>query len=464
MNKPISAALPYHSSVIASLTPEQKEEWFASLSEKDLEFLEYDWRFWARPEQVAPEGDWQTWVYLAGRGAGKTRSAAEWVRENVCGDTPLAAGKYSRVALVAETAADARDVMIEGPSGLLKIHEASFRPVYEPTKRRVTWPNGATAITYSAEDPDQLRGANNDAAWCDELAKWRTSRDEGRSKETGKSRGEEAFDMLQMTLRLGPHPRQVITTTPRPIPLLRQILRDPATVVTKGSTYDNAANLAPGFIDSVKARYEGTRLGRQELNAEILEDIPGAMWSIEMIEGALKKVPIPDLARVVVAVDPSGTRGMEDSGDWIGIMAAGRGVDGRYYVLGDWSCKLSPSGWGRRAVDCYQHFGADAIIGEKNFGGAMVEAVIRTADPNVPYKDVSASRGKILRAEPIASLYEQQRVTHCEPFLELEAQMMAMTHTGFMGDGSPDRLDACVHAITELAFGHGSRTLYFGGL
>ena len=406
-------------------------------------------------------------MYLAGRAmipTHNTRAGSEWVRECVCGETPLAPGKYSRVALVAETAADARDVMIEGQSGLLPIHHKDWRPTYEPTKRRLTWPNGATATTYSAEDPDQLRGPQHDCAWSDELAKWRTSREDMQSKETSKSRGETTWDMLQFGLRLGTNPRVLVTTTPRPIPLLRQILKDPKTVVTRGSTYDNAANLAPQFLETVKAKYEGTRLGRQELRAEILEDVPGAMWTIEMIEGALKKVEVPDLARVVVAVDPSGTRGMEDSGDWIGIVCAGKGVDGRYYVLGDWSCKLPPAGWGRRAVDCYHHFGADCIIAERNFGGAMVEAVIRTADPNVPYREVSASRGKIARAEPIAALYEQNRVTHCEPFLEMEAQMMALTHNGYMGDGSPDRLDSCIWGLTELAFGAGTRTLYFGGL
>ena len=406
-------------------------------------------------------------MYLAGRAmipTHNTRAGSEWIRECVCGETPLRRGKYSRVALVAETAADARDVMIEGQSGLLPIHHKDWRPVYEPTKRRLTWPNGATATTYSAEDPDQLRGPQHDCGWSDELAKWRTSKEEVRSKETGTSRGMETWNMLQFGMRLGSHPRILVTTTPRPIPLLRDILRDPGTVVTKGSTYDNAANLAPQFLETVKAKYEGTRLGRQELRAEILEDVPGAMWTIEMIEGALRKVPIPDLARVVVAVDPSGTRGMEDSGDWIGIVCAGKGVDGRFYILADWSCKLPPSGWGRRAVDCFHHFGADAVIAERNYGGAMVEAVIRTADPNVPYREVSASRGKIARAEPIAALYEQGRVSHAEPFLELEAQMMAFTHNGYMGDGSPDRADSMIWAATELAFGHGSRTLYFGGL
>lgn len=408
------------------------------LTPEETEHLQYDWRVWARPEQTAPEGNWFAWLILAGRGAGKTRSGAEWIRENVCGDTPLAPGRYSRVALVAETAADARDVIVEGDSGLLSVHPKAFRPVYEVTKRRVTWPNGAIATLYNATEPDQLRGPQHDCSWLDELAKWRYA--------------QETWDMLQFGLRLGSNPRQVITTTPRPIPLIRELIKRSDVVVTRGSTFDNAANLAPGFLHAVKQRYEGTRLGRQELRAEILDDIPGALWTTEMIDKALAPVKVPDMQRVVVAVDPSGTKGSEDGGDWIGIVAVGRGVDGRGYVLGDYSCKLSPAGWGRRAVDCYHRFKADTIVGEINFGGAMVEHVIQSVDKNVPFRLVRASRGKVLRAEPVAALYEQGRVSHVESFADLETQMCAFTNTGYLGDGSPDRADALVHGVSELNF------------
>lgn len=424
---------------LQSLTPEQKGAWLASLTADELLALEHDWRFWGRPQQIAPPGDWRTWLILAGRGFGKTRAGSEWVRENICGGTPLAKGRYSRIALVAETAADARDVIVEGDSGLLAVHPKAFRPKYEPSKRRMTWPNGAIATLYNATEPDQLRGPQHDAAYCDETAKWQYA--------------QETWDMLQFGLRLGDHPRQVITTTPRPIPVLKQIARDPQTIVTRGSTYDNAANLAPGFLAAIKARYEGTRLGRQELHAEILDDVPGALWTGEMIDKALSLVKVPDMQRIVVAVDPSGVGGSEDSGDWIGIIAVGKGIDGRGYVLGDYSCKLSPAGWGRRAVECYRHFKADRIVAEINFGGAMVEHVIRSVDENVPFTMVRASRGKVLRAEPVAALYEQGRVTHTQPFPELEAQMCAFTSTGYMGEGSPDRVDAMVHAVSDLSFG-----------
>jgi predicted phage terminase large subunit-like protein len=435
----MAAEFQYHASYVASLSEAERSAWLASLTQDEAEFLDYDWRFWARPEQVAPPGDWHTWLYLAGRGSGKTRSAAEWVRENVCGETPLAGGAYKRLALIGETASDCRDVLVEGESGLLAVHPKAFRPMYEPSKRRLTWPNGAVASLFNATEPDQLRGPQFDAAWCDELAKWQYA--------------QETWDMLQFGLRLGDKPRQVVTTTPRPIPLVRAILASPSTVATRGSTYDNAANLAAGFLDAVRLRYEGTRLGRQELNAEILDDFPGALWASEMLDAANAKVSIPDMQRVVIAVDPSGVGSSEDTGDWIGIVAVGKGVDSRCYVLGDYSCKLSPAGWGRRAIEAYHRHSADRIIGEANFGGAMVEHVIRSVDENIPYSMVRASRGKVLRAEPVAALYEQGRVSHAQPFPEMESQMSAFTNTGYMGDGSPDRVDALVHGVTELNFG-----------
>lgn len=357
----------------------------------------------------------------------------------VCGPTPLTGGRYGRVALVAETSADARDVMVEGDSGILGVHPKDFRPLYEPSKRRLTWPNGAVASLYNATEPDQLRGPQQDLAWADELAKWQYAR--------------ETWDQLQFGLRLGDHPRVAVTTTPRPIPLIREIMEDPKTVTVRGATRDNQANLAPTFMEQILARYEGTRLGRQELNAEILDDVPGALWTRQMIE-ATRVREAPEMARVVVAIDPSGTDGKDDEGDDIGIVAAGRGVDGRGYVLGDYTCKLSPDGWARRAITAYHRHEADRIVAERNFGGAMVKAVVKSADGDVAYKEVTASRGKVARAEPVSALYEQGRVSHVGGLPALEDEMVLMTASGFLGEGSPNRTDALVWALTEVMLGH----------
>lgn len=431
--------------MLASLPDSERTEILRDLTESEAEALVWDWRFWARPEQLAPDDPrWQNWLILAGRGFGKTRTGAEWVRENVCGSTPLGRGRYRQLALIAETAADAREVMVgdgkipgEG-SGLLQVHPKDFRPVYEPSKRRLTWPNGAIATLYNATEPDQLRGPQHDAAWCDELAKWVYAQD--------------TWDQLQFGLRLGDHPRVVITTTPRPIKLIKTLLNDPATRPTRGSTLANASNLPASFIQSVTDRYGGTRLGRQELNAEILDDVPGALWTRAMIDDARAPRQVPDMQRIVVAVDPSGTRGEEDEGDSIGIIVAGKGVDGRGYLLADRSCKLSPDGWGRRAVQAYREFRADRIVAERNFGGAMVEHVIKTVDRTTSYEEVVASRGKVIRAEPVAALYEQKRISHLGDFVELEDQMCAMTSDGYALPGSPDRVDAGVWALSYLFF------------
>lgn len=433
--------------MLASLPEKDRAKALDGLTEAQFKALEWDWLFWGRAEQIAPSGDWLTWVINAGRGFGKTRAGAEWVRSIVCGATPTARGAYSRLALVAETAADARDVMVEGDSGILSVHPPEFRPLYEPSKRRLTWPNGATATLFNATEPDQLRGPQFDAAWCDELAKWAYAR--------------ETWDMLQFGLRLGVQPRQLVTTTPRPIPILKEIMAAPSTMVTRGATRDNTANLAPAFVKSITDRYAGTRLGRQELEAEILDDVPGALWTRAMLDAAKVRV-VPDLKRVVVAVDPSGTKGAQDSGDSVGIMVAGLGVDGLAYVLADRTCKLSPDGWGKRAVAAYQEFQADRIVAERNFGGAMVEHVIRTVDQKVSYREVTASRGKVVRAEPVAAFYEQGKVRHLGAMTDLEDQMCLMTNEGFMGDGSPDRVDALVWAITDLMLGRRSAAPIFG--
>lgn len=391
------------------------------------------WRgWWARPNQLAPPGEWSTWVILSGRGFGKSRSGAEWVREKW-------KSGVSRIALVAETAADARDVIVEGPSGLLNISPKHERPIFEPTKRRLTWPNGATATLYNGTEPDQLRGPEHEAAWVDELAKYKYA--------------QACWDNLQFGMRIGLHPQVCVTTTPRPIWTLRQILADEGTIVTKGSTYDNAANLSGNFLRVIRRKYEGTRLGRQELHAEMLDDLPGALWTVEMLEAChIDSVPCP-LERVVVAIDPSGAGDDDDESDAdeIGIVVAGLGRDGLVYVLADYSVKGSPDTWGQRAVRAYHNHQADRIIAETNFGGAMVKHVIRTVDDSVSYKDVKASRGKVARAEPVAALYEQNRVKHVGTFSIMEDQMLHFGPTGYVGKGSPDRADAAVWAVTELA-------------
>lgn len=409
---------------LASLPESERLAILNSLTATQTDELLYDWRFWARPEQIAPNGDWRTWLALAGRGWGKTEAGAQWVRERVANGARC-------IALVAETSKDLEEVMAARIIAVHPPHEAPsarFRPL------RMTWPNGAVAYGYNGTEPDQLRGPEFDTAWIDELAKY--------------SKARETWDMLQFTMRSGLDPRVLVTTTPRPIPVIKEIIGDPTTVISRGSTFDNAANLAPSFIANIRRAYEGTRLGRQELNAEILDDVPGALWTRDRI----KVGSPPELARIAVAVDPSGNNGDPESGsDSIGIVVVGKGHDGMFYVLEDATCRLGPAGWGRRAVDRYAAHKADVIVAEANFGGAMVEAVIRTADRNANVKLVSASRGKSVRAEPISALYEQGRVWHARGLDALEDQMMQMTPTGFVGEGSPDRVDALVWALTELA-------------
>lgn len=345
------------------------------------------------------------------------------------------------MALIAETAADARDVLVEGDSGLIGIHPRDFRPIYEPSKRRLTWPNGATATLFNATEPDQLRGPQHDLAWCDELAKWRYA--------------QETWDMLLFGLRLGDHPRALITTTPRPIVLLRNIMKDTKTVVTRGSTYDNAKNLAPAFLEQIKRKYEGTRLGRQELEAEILDDVPGSLWTRDMLDRTRRKKgePLPDMQRVVVAIDPAGKSqetAISEGTAETGIVVAGLGIDGRGYVIDDLSCSLSPNGWARRALSGFDLYSADCIVVETNQGGDMVKQTIQSVRPGVNVREVTASRGKVTRAEPIAALYEQGRISHVGALPELEDQMVLFTPLGIAGDTTGDRVDACVWALTQL--------------
>lgn len=392
----------------------------------ELEALAYDWRgSLARPAQVAPDGDWTTWLILAGRGFGKTRAGGEWVIEQA-----KAGGRGFRIALVARTASDIRDTLIEGESGILACSPPSFFPRYEPSKRRLTWPNGARASTYSADEPDLLRGPQHHAGWADELAAWRYA---------------DAWDQLQLGMRLGRHPRVCVTTTPRPTPIIRALIKDPTTAITRGSTYDNRANLAPAFFDKFIRRYEGTRLGRQELNAEILDDAPGALWKRDALE-ALLVAKVPELTRVVVAVDPAVTS--TDESDESGIVAVGLGADGHGYVLDDQSGRFAPNEWATRAVALYHRHHANVLVAEVNNGGDLVGNTVRMIDDGVAYKAVRASHGKRTRAEPVAALYEQGRVHHVGALPVLEDQLCGWDASANVA--SPDRLDALVWALTEL--------------
>jgi predicted phage terminase large subunit-like protein len=339
------------------------------------------------------------------------------------------------VALVAETQKDLEEVMIPR---LLRVTPPDEAPEVRYKPVRLRWPGGAVAYGYNGTEPDQLRGPEFDTAWVDELAKYSKARD--------------TWDMLQFTMRQG-DPKVLVTTTPRPIPIIRELLTDPTTRVTRGSTMANADNLAPSFLEKVISKYQGTRLGRQELDGEIVDDVVGALWTRAMLDAA-RVSQIPELSRVVVAIDPSGTGGEADDGDAVGIVVAGRGVDGRGYVLADLTCKLSPDGWARRAITAYYAHKADRIVAERNFGGAMVEAVLRSVERAIPYKEVTASRGKVARAEPVAALFEQGRVGMASGLEALEDEMVLMTAAGFAGEGSPNRVDAMVWALTEVMLGH----------
>lgn len=399
------------------------------MNPSELAALEHDWHFWGRQNQFAPAGDWQTWLVCAGRGFGKTRTGAEWVREQV-----ELHGKQ-RIALVGPTAADTRDVMVEGESGLLNCFPPDKRPLYESSKRKVTFHTGAIAMLYSSEEPERLRGPQHDAAWLDELCAW--------------SRMQSTYDMLQFGLRLGNNPQSIITTTPKPLPLLREILADPGTVVTRGNTYDNQKNLAKKFIEKIIRKYEGTRLGLQELNAQVLDDIPGALWTWPVIEQARWFGVCPEWVYRVVAIDPSVGDGNPEN-DECGIVVAGLGRDNMGYVLNDSSMTDEPEAWASRAVELYRELKCDWIIAEANNGGKLIESAIR-AQPGgagIPVKLVHASQGKRTRAEPVSMLYQQGRVRHFGIYPELENQMTNWSPKE--SDFSPGRMDALVWALTAL--------------
>lgn len=386
------------------------------------------WLETARPDQLPPaDRDFLNWMLLAGRGSGKTRAGAEDVWWD-CFRSPL------RVAVIGPTNSDVRKTCFEGESGLLSVMPGSLIKSYNRTSLEMWLTNGSYLVGYSSEEPERLRGPQHHLAWCEELGAW--------------SKPQDTWDMMKFGLRLGSRPRTIITTTPRPTPLMRTLVDDPETIVARASTYDNSSNLPESFIADLRKKYEGTRLGEQELHAKLLLDTPGALWTTEMIQAARQGTPVPPMTRIVVAVDPSGTRG--DSGDEVGIVAAGVDDLGGYHVLCDASVRGSPDVWARAAVRTYNSLRADRIVAERNFGGAMVESVLRSVDNSIPYTEVSASRGKAVRAEPVAALYEQGRVRHHGDLAKLEEQMCAMAPSGYSGDGSPDRMDALVWALSFL--------------
>lgn len=390
------------------------------LSNEEAAQLRYMWEFWARPEQVAPPDPWSIWLIKAGRGWGKTRVGAEWVRSMK--------DSVGRIALIGPTAADVRDVMVDGDSGIIPISPPWDKPEYQPSKRRVVWQNGSVAYMYSADEPERLRGPQHGAAWCDEAGSWRYP---------------DTWDMMMFGLRLGKNPKVTVTTTPRPTPLLKQIQQAPGVVITRGTTYENRANLAASFFDSIITKYEGTRLGRQELEGHDLDDSPGAMWNRDNIDKFRIRKAL-DMVRIVVAVDPAVSSG--DDSDETGIVVVGKDEFGHGYVLEDCTMKGTPDEWGRAVIQAMQRHQADRIVAESNQGGDMVRYVLETIDKNVPLKMVRASRGKVSRAEPISALYEQGKVHHVGVFHKLEDQMC----TWEPGMPSPDRMDALVWGMTEL--------------
>jgi phage terminase large subunit-like protein len=393
-----------------------------ALSDDEAAALAYDWDWHARPKQLPPDGDWRYWLIIAGRGFGKTRTGAELVRRWV--------KDHDYVNLIGATSDDARDIMIEGESGILAICPDHERPRYLAHKRQLVWPNGAKSLIFTADEPERLRGKQHAKLWLDEVASWRYP---------------ESWDQAKFGLRLGDNPQAVLTTTPRPTKLIKELIADDGTHVTTGTTYENKGNLARAFLDVIVKKYEGTRLGRQELNAEILGDNPGALWKRDQIEdGRVKEAPA--MKRVVVAVDPAVTSNPDS--DETGIVVVGLGVDGKGYVLADLSMRGTPEEWARAAVRAYQDFKADRLLAEANNGGQMVEAVVRTADRTISYKGVHASRGKITRAEPVSALYEQGRCHHVGCFPVLEDQMC--DYDPRTAKFSPDRMDALVWGFTEL--------------
>ena len=437
-------------SALAALPEAERERVLATLTPAELEALPFAWPFWARPDQMAPPPlkdealgttPWRIWALIAGRGAGKTRSAAEWVRQEV------EAGRRRSIGIIGPTSDTLRRDIVEGESGLIRISPPTFKAVHEPSQRRIVWPSGAVAYLLSSEEPDRVRGPNLDGFWGDELTSW--------------ANAQACWDNLQFALRItgpkGDAPAGVISTTPKRHALLRAVMADPATVITRASTFDNRANLDPGALAALERRYGGTSLGRQELMGELLEDVDGALWGRDQID-ACRMHLLPEMKRIVVAIDPAG--GASRKSDETGIVACGLGADGRAYVLSDASGRYTPAGWANAAVGLYESLQADRIVAEKNYGGDMVESTIRAVRPYLPVKMVTASRGKQLRAEPIASLYEQRRVSHVGAFPKLEDQMCGWNPAE--AGPSPDRVDALVWCLTELMGQPVSQPVRFG--
>ncbi|GGN43792.1 large terminase [Novosphingobium indicum] len=423
--------------ILNKLTLEERREKLRTLSDTEREEVQTHWKLWARSEQLPPPGDWRTWLIMAGRGFGKTRAGAEWARA-VADTDPQA-----RIALVGASLPEVRAVMVEGESGLLGVCPLRHRPEFEPSLRRISWPNGAQALLYSAGDPETLRGPQHSHAWCDEIAKW----------DNASQRATRAWDNLLFGLRLGEHPRLVATTTPRAVPLVRRLMEeaDDALAVTRGCTEDNRANLPGRFVRDIRRQFGKSLLGRQELDGELLDDIEGALWTRALIEQC-RETEAPELVRVVVGVDPPASSG----GDACGILVAGRTEDGTAHVLADASVqRASPERWARAVARTAGAWQVDKVVAEANQGGAMVGSVLRAADIALPLKLVHASRGKTARAEPVAALYEAGRVRHAGTFPELEDELCGLVAGGaYQGPGrSPDRADALVWALTELMLG-----------
>ncbi len=420
--------------LIASLPKRDVDGLIEALSPNAVRAMPYLFEIWGMPDhQLPPVGAWDTWLVLGGRGAGKTRAGAEWIRSRLEGATPSSPGLCRHAALVADTFDEARDIMVLGKSGLIACTPPDRRPKWSEARRLLVWPNGAEATCYSASSPEKLRGPEFDCAWADEIGKW--------------SSGRAAWDMLQFCLRLGSHPQLVATTTPRATALLEHLLEDPRTIVSSAPTWANSANLAASFLKRVSDEFGGTSQGQEELEGEMVLDRPGALWSRRLIEAARARVA-PEMRRVVVAVDPPVSSGGD--ADECGILVVGiGGMPEVAYVIADRSSRGdTPNAWAARAISAYHDFRADRIVAEVNQGGELVRTVIHQIDPTVSYKAVHASRGKSSRAEPVSALYEQGRVKHLGGFPVLEAQMRAFG--GKDMTGSPDRVDALVWAITEL--------------